>query len=178
MADTVTPFHKVVFLLDEFAQLGRMTAIEDAISLVRGFGVALWLFLQDMDQLKIYPKKGSFLANATSQFFSTRDLETAKYVSDSLGKATIEFETANAGKSGGSNVGGGGGSFNRGKSSGVSQQFAGRELLTPDEVMRERRAIVFVAGEPAWLLDRIDYRTDAEYQGAFDSNPYHAGPRS
>ncbi|MEG3166437.1 type IV secretory system conjugative DNA transfer family protein [Sphingomonas sp. PB2P19] len=178
MADTITPLHKVVFLLDEFAQLGRMTAIEDAISLVRGFGVALWLFLQDMDQLKIYPKRGSFIANATSQFFNTRDLETAKYVSDSLGKATIEFETANAGKSGGSNVGGGGGSFNRGKSSGVSQQFAGRELLTPDEVMRERRAIVFVAGEPAWLLDRIDYRTDAEYRGAFDPNPYHAGPRS
>jgi len=178
MADTVTPLHKVVFLLDEFAQLGRMTAIEDAISLVRGFGVALWLFLQDMDQLKIYPKRGSFIANATSQFFNTRDLETAKYVSDSLGKATIEFETANAGKSGGSNVGGSGGSFNRGKSSGVSQQFAGRELLTPDEVMRERRAIVFVAGEPAWLLDRIDYRTDAEYRGAFDPNPYHAGLRS
>ncbi len=178
MADTVTPLHKVVFLLDEFAQLGRMTAIEDAISLVRGFGVALWLFLQDMDQLKIYPKRGSFIANATSQFFNTRDLETAKYVSDSLGKATIEFETANAGKSGGSNVGGSGGSFNRGKSSGISQQFAGRELLTPDEVMRERRAIVFVAGEPAWLLDRIDYRTDAEYRGAFDPNPYHAGLRS
>jgi len=178
MADTVTPFHKVAFLLDEFAQLGRMTAIEDAISLVRGFGVALWLFLQDMDQLKIYPKRGSFIANATSQFFNTRDLETAKYVSDSLGKATIEFETANRGKSGGSNVGGGGGSFNRGSSSGASQQFHGRELLTPDEVMREKRAIVFVAGEPAWLLDRIDYRTDAEYHGRFDPNPYHAGPRA
>ena len=40
MADTVTPFHKVAFLLDEFAQLGCMTAIEDAISLVRGFGVS------------------------------------------------------------------------------------------------------------------------------------------
>lgn len=176
MADTVTPFHKVVFLLDEFAQLGRMTAIEDAISLVRGFGVALWLFLQDMDQLKIYPKRGSFIANATSQFFNTRDLETAKYVSDSLGKATIEFETSNHGKSGGSNFGTGSHSMNRGKSTGASQQFAGRELLTPDEVMREKRAIVFVAGEPAWLLDRIDYRTDAEYRGAFDPNPYHTHP--
>lgn len=137
MADTVTPFHKIAFLLDEFAQLGRMTAIEDAISLVRGFGVALWLFLQDMDQLKIYPKRGSFIANATSQFFNARDLETAKYVSDSLGKATIEFETANRGKSGGTNLGTGSHSMNRGSSSGASQQFAGRELLTPDEVMRE-----------------------------------------
>ncbi|WP_238542496.1 type IV secretory system conjugative DNA transfer family protein [Sphingomonas sp. PAMC 26621] len=178
MADTVTPFHKVAFLLDEFAQLGRMTAIEDAISLVRGFGVALWLFLQDMDQLKIYPKKGSFLANATGQFFNTNDLETAKYVSDMLGKATIEYETANRGKSGGTNLGTGSHSMNRGKSTGASQQFAGRELLTPDEVMREQRAIVFVASEPAWLLDRIDYRTDAEYRGHFDPNPYHVGPRA
>lgn len=156
MADTVTPFHKVVFMLDEFAQLGRMTAIEDAISLVRGFGLALWLFLQDMDQLTIYPKRNTFIANATSQFFSTKELGTAKYVSDSLGKATIEYETANRGKSGGSNYGGSGVAMNRGNSTGASQQYAGRELLTPDEVMREPRAIVFVAGEPAWLLDRID----------------------
>ena len=174
MADAVTPFHKVAFLLDEFAQLGRMTAIEDAISLVRGFGVALWLFLQDMDQLKIYPKRGTFIANATTQFFNTKDLETARYVSDTLGKATIEYETANRGRSGGSNYGGSGVGMNRGSSAGAAQQFAGRELLTPDEVMREPRAIVLVAGEPPWLLDRINYLTDPEYRGAFDANPYHA----
>lgn len=176
MADAVTPFHKVAFLLDEFAQLGRMTAIEDAVSLVRGFGLALWLFLQDMDQLKIYPKRGTFMANATSQFFNTSDLETARYVSDSLGKTTIEYETANRGKSGGSNYGGSGVGMNRGSSAGASQQFAGRELLTPDEVKREPRAIVLVGGEPPWLLDRIDYRTDPEYRGLADPNPYHAQP--
>lgn len=177
MADNVVPFHKVAFLLDEFAQLGRMAAIEDAISLVRGFGLALWLFLQDMDQLKPYPKRGSFIANATSQFFNTKDLETARYVSDSLGKATIEYETANRGKTGGTHYGGSGGSLNRGSSTGASQQYAGRELLTPDEVMREPRAIVLVAGEPPWLLDRINYLRDPEYRGSFNPNPYHAGPR-
>ena len=53
----------------------------------------------------------------------------------------------------------------------------GRELLTPDEVGRETRAIVLVAGEPPYLLDRLDYRTDPEYRGLADPNPYHAGPR-
>jgi hypothetical protein len=32
---------------------------------------------------------------------------------------------------------------------------------------------VFVAGEPTWLLNRIDYRTGVEYRGAFNPNPYH-----
>ena len=177
MADTTTPRHRALFLLDEFAQLGRMTAIEDAISLVRGFGLALWLFFQDMGQLKVYPRKETLLANATNQFFKVGDLETQKYVSDSLGKATIEYETQNVGKSGGSNISGGGYGRNTGSSSGSSQQFTGRELLTPDEVGRETRAIVLIAGEPPYLLNRIDYRTDAEYRGLADANPYHAGPR-
>jgi type IV secretory pathway TraG/TraD family ATPase VirD4 len=177
MADATTPRHRAVFLLDEFAQLGRMTAIEDAISLVRGFGLALWLFFQDMDQLKVYPKRGTLLANATNQFFKVGDLETQKYVSESLGKATIEYETQNVGKSGGSNISGSGYGRNSGSSTGASQQFMGRELLTPDEVGRETRAIVLVAGEPPYLLDRLDYRTDPEYRGLADPNPYHAGPR-
>ncbi|MDH8650094.1 TraM recognition domain-containing protein, partial [Klebsiella pneumoniae] len=62
--------------------------------------------------------------------------DTAKYVSDTLGKSTVEFETQNSGRNSGGGVSGGGGSMNRGRSSGSSQQFAGRELLTPDEVMR------------------------------------------
>ena len=35
------PRHPVVFMLDEFAQLGRMAAVEDAIPLVRGYGALL-----------------------------------------------------------------------------------------------------------------------------------------
>jgi len=31
-------------------------------------------------------------------------------------------------------------------------------------------------GEPTWLLDRIDYRSDPEYRGSFDANPYHTQP--
>ena len=37
---------------------------------------------------------------------------TAKYISDSLGQATIEYETQNEGKNSGSGISGGGGSMN------------------------------------------------------------------
>jgi len=36
--------NKVLFLLDEFAQLGYMQQIEDAVSLVRGYGAQFWIF--------------------------------------------------------------------------------------------------------------------------------------
>ena len=37
----------VLFMLDEFAQLGYLPPIENAMGIARGFGVQLWPFLQD-----------------------------------------------------------------------------------------------------------------------------------
>ena len=176
-SSNVQPAHRVAFLLDEFGQLGYMKQIEDAVSLLRGYGLAFWVFIQDLSQLKgTYPKWQTFLANSAKSFFGTDDYDTAKYISDSLGKATIEFETENTGRNSGTGVSGGGGSLNRGKSSGSSQQFAGRELLTPDEVMRlgPEKPIVLVKGEYPYLLDRLNYLADPEYAGRFDANPYHS----
>jgi type IV secretion system protein VirD4 len=171
------PAHRVAFFLDEFGQLGYMKAIEDAVSLLRGYGLSFWIFIQDLSQLKgVYPKWQTFLANSAKTFFGTDDYDTAKYISDSLGQATIEYETENEGKNTGSSLSGGGGSMNRGKSAGVSQQFAGRSLLTPDEVMRlgPERPIVLLKGEYPYQLTRLNYLTDSEYQGLADPNPYHS----
>lgn len=171
------PAHRVAFILDEFGQLGYMKQIEDAVSLLRGYGLAFWVFIQDLSQLKgTYPKWQTFLANSAKTFFGTDDFNTAKYISDSLGKATIEFETENTGKNSGSGFSGGGGSMNRGSSTGKSQQFAGRELLTPDEVMRlgPERPIILVQGERPYLVERLNYLADKEYAGLFDPNPYHS----
>lgn len=163
------PQFNVLFLLDEFAQLGRMQAIEDAISLVRGYGARFWLLVQDLSQLKgVYPKWQTFLANSAKQFFGTADFETAKYVSDMLGQTTIEFRTV--GDSSSASLQGGGSS---GTSS--SQQLAARSLLTPDEVMRQgaMRPIVLVQGERPYSLERINYLADREYAGLADPNPFH-----
>lgn len=171
------PAYRVVFLLDEFGQLGYMKAIEDAVSLLRGYGLSFWVFIQDLSQLKgIYPKWQTFLANSAKTFYGTDDYDTAKYISDSLGQSTIEFETRNEGNNKGSGLSGGGGSMNRGKSDGISQQFTGRSLLTPDEVMRlgPERPIVLLNGEYPYLLTRLNYLTDAEYVGKADANPYHS----
>ena len=41
-----------LFLLDEFAALGRLEAVERAMGLMAGYGLQLWPILQDMGQLK------------------------------------------------------------------------------------------------------------------------------
>ena len=181
-SSTTQPMHRVAFLLDEFGQLGYMKQIEDAVSLMRGYGLAFWVFIQDLSQLKgVYPKWQTFLANSAKTFYGTDDYDTAKYVSDSLGQATIEYETQNEGRSSGRNFsgsdsGGSSGGMNRGKSTGTSQQFTGRHLLTPDEVMRlgPEKPIVLVKGEYPYQLTRLNYLVDAEYVGKADPNPYHS----
>ena len=57
----------------------------------------------------------------------------------------------------------------------IRDSFQGRPLLTPDEIMRlgHTKAIVLIAGEPPWLLDRVNYLTDPAYAGRFDPNPMH-----
>lgn len=41
-----------LFLLDEFAVLGRLEAVERAMGLMAGYCLQLWPILQDMNQLK------------------------------------------------------------------------------------------------------------------------------
>jgi type IV secretion system protein VirD4 len=164
------PPHRVAFFLDEFGQLGRMDRLADSITLLRGYGVQLWVFVQDLSQLKaVYPRWQSFLANTSQQFFGTADFDTARYLSGALGQKTIRFETAGASQSDQGIVKTGS------VSSSTGEHIQGRALLTPDEIMRlgPTRPIVMVSGEPPYLLDRVSYLTDPAYVGRFDLNPMH-----
>lgn len=154
----------VAFFLDEFAQLGRMQAIEDGISLVRGYGAAFWIYVQDLSQLKaVYPKWQTFLANSAKQFFATADFDTAKYISDMLGQRTEHYETTSTSSK-----------FMDHNSHTTSQNKHARNLLNPDEVMKILdKNLVFIRGENPYKLDKISYLDDKTYQGLADPNPYH-----
>lgn len=154
----------VAFFLDEFAQLGRMPAIEDGISLVRGYGASFWVFVQDLSQLKaVYPKWQTFLANAAKQFFATADFDTAKYVSDMLGQRTETYDTTS--HSTGKDLTG---------TTSTSQNKSSRNLLNPDEVMKLRdKNLIFISGENPYKLEKISYLSDKAYEGLADLNPYH-----
>ena len=160
------PAEPVVFLMDEFATLGYMRSIENAVGQIRGFGVQLWPVLQDLNQLKaLYRDRWeTFLGNAgTVQFFGINDQFTAQYVSRVLGEQTI-YVTSRSSTSG-----------PQSSSTSVSTSERGRALLTSDEVRRlpMTQQIVLMQGQPGLLADKLRYYDDPEFEGLFDENPLH-----
>lgn len=85
---------RCLFLLDEFHTLGKMEEISKAAGLMRGYGLHLWPFLQDLGQLhELYGATGSetFFGNAdVAAFLGNGDVLTLEYISRRLGKLTPE----------------------------------------------------------------------------------------
>lgn len=84
--------HPILFLLEEFASLGHMQTIENAAGYAAGFGVKLWVVIQDLSQLKRQYKEGweTFLGNAgVLQAFGNSDATTLDYLSKKLGETEV-----------------------------------------------------------------------------------------
>jgi type IV secretion system protein VirD4 len=89
----------ILFMMEEFATLGHMEIMERAAAYFPGFGVKLWVILQDITQLQRYYKTGweTFLGNAgLLQLFANGDEETLRYVAGRLEKLIAPFELRTA----------------------------------------------------------------------------------
>lgn len=161
--DRKPPRHPVLFILDEFAALGRLQTIETAVGMLAGYGVQLWPILQDLSQLQaLYPQRWrSFLANAgVTQAFGVNDTGTAEYLSSMLGTRTVTVR-----HQGRTNTDGHGGSESYGP--------AARPLLMPHEIvgLSRDKQLVLIGGHRPILADRVRYNADPEFDGLFDPNP-------
>lgn len=88
--------HPVLFMLDEFAALGRIESIEKAAGLMAGYGVKLMPVMQDLGQLKQHYRESweTFLGNAgVLQFFANADLTTLEWLSKRMGQVEVVRET-------------------------------------------------------------------------------------
>jgi type IV secretion system protein VirD4 len=146
-----------LFLLDEFAALGRLEAVERAMGLMAGYGLQLWPILQDMSQLRdLYGERANtFIANAgVQQVFGVNDFETAKWLSQMIGQETAGFQTD---------------SFKPGDGPSFSNNLTGRDLLTPDEIMQmpPNVQLLRVQGQPSALAQKLRYYADPEFSGLF-----------
>ncbi|BAU94028.1 putative TraG conjugal transfer transmembrane protein (plasmid) [Methylorubrum populi] len=172
------PPSPVLFLLDEFAALGRLEPVERAMGLMAGYGLQLWPILQDLHQLRsTYGQRaGTFLANAgVTQVFNVNDVDTAAWVSRALGDTTLLYETSSMGSSSKSGDWSGEGTTT---SEGVSTHLGRRALLTPDEVRRLRpeASLLFLSGEAPILARKVVYHADPEFRGLFDPPNASAPP--
>ena len=146
-----------LFLLDEFAALGRLEAVERAMGLMAGYGLQLWPILQDMSQLRdLYgARANTFVANAgVLQCFGVNDFETAKWLSQSMGKETIGYQTE---------------SHRPGDIATTTQHIAARDLMTPDEIMQIDPSVQLlrVQGKPVIIARKLRYFADKEFDGLY-----------
>jgi type IV secretion system protein VirD4 len=167
------PKDRVLFLLDEFAHLGRMPPVQQGIGLAGGFGVTFWLIVQDLSQLRsIYGESWpTFLANVdVLQAFGIHDWDTAEYLSKMTGEATIVVESENESRGVSQGPHGHG---QRGAARTRSER--GRRLLLPDEILRlpPNKELLFAKGEAPLLVERLHYLHDGEFAGRADPNPLY-----
>jgi type IV secretion system protein VirD4 len=81
------PQQRTLFLLDECAQLGALPMLKQAITLMRGYGLQVWTFWQDLSQLQqLYPLDWKTLLNNSGvlQLFGFSPLATRDWA-DLLG---------------------------------------------------------------------------------------------
>lgn len=134
----------VLFMLDEFAQLGHMEIVEDNYALMRGYGVKLWTIFQDLNQAKILYKESweSFISNAGMvQSFAPQDMTTRKYLSQ-LADERLTWHTRKA-ESGSFSIARAGPSYNTGGS--TSDTHIKEPLMYPYELgqMSQGQAVIF-----------------------------------
>ncbi len=89
---------KVLWFLEEFAHIGSMPAIEEAVTLKRGRGIRLWFIFQDTNQLKTCfgDKAATILGNiGTQQYFGINSYETSEELSKRIGDMTLGVTSVN-----------------------------------------------------------------------------------
>lgn len=141
------PVH-VHFVMDEFPNVSLPDDFDKILSVMRSREVSVSIILQNLAQLKaLFEKQWESIAGNCDEFLYLGGNEqgTHKYVSELLGKATIDMNTY--GKSTGHS-----GNYS------TNYQIAGRELLTPDEVrmLDDRYALLFIRGERPVMDEKYD----------------------
>jgi len=89
----------VLFMLDEFGNLGRLPEILNVLNIARDLRIQLWMFLQNLEQLKKSYKDEStyfFAGSGAVTTFDTGDTETAELFSKMLGKREVEMRSHSA----------------------------------------------------------------------------------
>ena len=162
---------RVNALLDEFGNLPAFPDFDQFVTVSAGMGIRLVLALQNIEQLKKHYERTERTIRGnlgTWLFLRTSDLQTAKELSEMIGRYTTHSESSQMPKVSFMNM-----STNMGHTSqGLS--LTGRELVTADELMRwpADTVLVWQAGYPPAKLPLPDLRQWRIFAGLQDRQPF------
>lgn len=162
-ADGDVPVHAIV---DEFPAMGKFPRVATDMATMGHLGVKFTIIVQSLSQLADPDLYGTgwnriFGAADVKQLVGAGDLFTAEQFSTLLGQTTIRTESQTV--SHGANQAQGGGN-----SRSTGHAFAGRPLMTPDEIIGLRRdvSLVHVRGMKPMRLMKLHYPAVSGYREA------------
>ncbi|MFV0513432.1 MAG: type IV secretory system conjugative DNA transfer family protein [Jhaorihella sp.] len=117
---------EVLFMLDEFANLGKLAGLAESLTALPGLGVRVWMIVQELAELvRIYgPNTAKTIQSQAEvrQFFAVNNADLAQSLSRELGQKTVKTKNYNLGRSDTDEIG-------------ESLSETGQPLMRPEEIM-------------------------------------------
>ena len=153
----------VQFILDEMANLGKIPNLNTKLATMRSYRISCTLIFQTLSQLKSYDKDdwSTLLGNCdTLIYLGGTEQELLKYLSERIGKMTIQSYSYGDSKSGGSS----------------NRQVMGRAVLDPNEIeqMSNNDSLIFVRAQVPFFDRKVPLQKHKNYKYLGDSRKKQA----
>ena len=158
--------YPVRFMLDEFPNIGQIPQFERYLATMRSRDISASIIVQNLAQLKsMYKDQGqdaweTIVGNCDSfLFLGGQEQSTLKYLSEKMGKTTIEVDGKN---------------LSRGSNRSVSKDFKkqGRSLMDPDEIARmdNSECLYLLRGVYPFKSKKFDIKLHKHYSETAEVN--------
>lgn len=155
---------EVRFLLDEFANMGKLSGLAESLTALPGLGVRVWAFVQELSELiRLYGPHTArtVLSQAeVKQFFAVQDDQLAGTLSMALGQRTVKTRNFSLGRFDDDEVG-------------ESLGETGRPLMSADEIrlMGADEQLLLIKALPPVRARRLPFWFVAPWASWAESNP-------
>ena len=155
---------KVLFVLDEFANMGKLTGLAESLTALPGLGVRVWMFVQELAELvRLYgphTAKTVLSQAEVQQFFAVQDNDLAATLSRAMGQKTVKTRNYNLGRFEDDEIG-------------QSLSETGRPLMSADEIrlMGRDEQLLFISRLPPVKAERVPFWRIAPWGAWAQPNP-------
>lgn len=156
--------HHVRFILDEFANIGQIPDFDKVIGTMRSREVSANIIIQNLAQLKnLYGESWETIAGNCDSllFLGGKDSFTLQYVSEALGKETIDTRDMQYAKE-----------PKMQRTTTLSYGILARELMLPDEIgrMPDRDCLLLIRGLNPFYSKKFKLESHRNYKYLYDSS--------
>lgn len=142
-----TPVH---FMLDEFANIGKIDNYKNTLALCRGYRMYMHTIVQNVSQLEskaLYGKedtKSIIASHSAKLILKVGEKDSAKYWSEWFGQTTVSYKSTSSSHS------------KQGKTTNTSTQFEKKDLLSYSDLMEmpNDRAYLILTGQPPLKINK------------------------